>query len=142
METGLEPGDDNETKGEEIIEDQPVDDEPDLAEDSLSDLEMQPPIEKFDEGEDGILSTWVWLLAAVLLLGSALVVHRIRNSRSLIAQAEAKTIQASSAPAQDSDDKPAYPVPGLDSLLIIEGILSDGTQFRQAARSAATRSTS
>jgi len=132
VETGLEP-----------------DEEPDLAEESLSDLDILPPIEKFDdpadddihgqagdrdEDEDSNLLTWIWLFTSILLLATAFVVRRFRNSRSLIAEAEAKTIQASSPPAQDSDDKPAYPVPGLDSILVIEGILSDGTQFRQSCK--------
>jgi pSer/pThr/pTyr-binding forkhead associated (FHA) protein len=68
------------------------------------------------------------------LLGAAFVLHRIRNNRSLKGEAEDLAGQPSSPIAQDSDDEPAYPVPELDSLLVIEGILSDGTEIRQSCK--------
>jgi len=142
---------DEEINGEEIIDGKPVDDKPDLEEESLSELEVLPPIEKFndpaddamheetgaaarDEDEDSSLPAWAWLFASILLLGSAFVLHRIRNNKSLNAEAEIQAGQASSPVDQDIDDEPAYPVPGLDSLLVIEGILSDGTEFRQSCK--------
>jgi hypothetical protein len=143
VEAAVELADETETTNEE----------PDLEEESLSELEVLPPIEEFDdpadgamyeetgaearandEDEDSSLPAWAWLFAAILLLGSAFVLHRIRNGRSLYAEAEAQAGQPSSPIAQDSDDEPAYPVPGLDSLLVIEGILSDGTEFRQSCK--------
>ena len=142
VETGVEPTDETETTGEESIEDKPADDEPDLEEESLSELAVLPPIEEFgdpadaamDEAEDNGLPAWGWLLASFLLLGAAFVLHWIRNNRILQAEAEEQAGQTSSPIVQDSDDEPAYPVPELDSLLVIEGILSDGTKFRHSCK--------
>ncbi len=143
----VEQADETQTNAEEIIDGKPVDDEPDLEEESLSELDVLPPIEAFDdpadgdmheetgakdEDEDSGLPAWPWLFAAILLLGSAFVLHRIRNNGSLNAETAAQAGRPSSPIAPDSDDEPAYPVPELDSLLVIEGILSDGTEFKQS----------
>jgi hypothetical protein len=143
VEAEVEPADETETTDEETIA------EPDLEEESLSDLEVLPPFEEFDdsaddampeepeagdEGEDSGLPAWAWLFAAILLLGSAIVLHRIRNNRSLSVEAEAQGDEPPSPIAQGSDDEPAYPIPGLDSLLVIEGILTDGTKFRHECK--------
>ncbi|MCH8227770.1 MAG: FHA domain-containing protein [Proteobacteria bacterium] len=119
---------------DEINDGKPGDDEPDLEEESLSALDVLPPLEEIDEDadEDSGLPAWVWLLASIFLLVSAFILHRIRNNRSLNAQAQAG--QPSSALAPEGDEEPAYPVPGLDSLLVIEGILSDGTEFRHSCK--------
>ncbi len=145
QESEPEPADETETTDEKTNDDKPVDDEPDLEEESLSELEVLPPIEEFDdpadgamheesetgdESEDSGLPSWAWLFAAILLLGSAIVLHRIRNNRSLNVEAEAQGGRPPSPIAQDGDDELAYPIPELDSLLVIEGILSDGTKFR------------
>lgn len=151
--TGVELADETQTTGEESTDKEtndgkPVEGEPDLAEESLSKPDLLP-IKKFDDPADDAMHqdngardeveevssvpAWVWLFTTILLLGSAFVLHRIRNKRSLNAQAEAQTDQASSPIAGDSDDELAYPVPPVpDSLLVIEGILSDGTQLRQS----------
>ena len=142
LETGMEPADETESIDEESIEDLPAEGEPDLEEESLSELDVLPPIEEFDdpadgamdEDEDSGLPAWAWLLASVLLLGSAFVVHRIRQNRNLNVEAEAHAGQPSSPIAQDSEDEPAYPVPELDSLLVIEGVLSDGTEIRHSCK--------
>jgi hypothetical protein len=147
VETGVEPADEVETTDEEINDDTPVAGESDLEEESLSELVVLPPIEKFDdpdamqedaaarnEDEDSSLPAWIWLFAAIFLLGSGFVLHRIRNSGNLSAEAEAQTSQASPPSAQDNDDELTYPVPELDSLLVIEGILSDGTELRQSCK--------
>ncbi len=138
-----------ETSDESGRESEPVATGVELAEESLSKPDLLPPIKKFDDPADDAMHqdngardeveevssvpAWVWLFTTILLLGSAFVLHRIRNKRSLNAQAEAQTDQASSPIARDSDDELAYPVPPVpDSLLVIEGILSDGTQLRQS----------
>jgi len=145
QESGPEPADETEITDEETNDDKPVDDEADREEESLSELKVLPPIEELDdpadgalpeesdagdEGDDRNLPAWAWLFAAILLLGSAIVLHRIRNNRRLNVEAEAHGGRPPSPIAQDGDDELAYPVPGLDSLLVIEGILSDGTKFR------------
>ena len=142
LETRVEPADETESADEESIEDKPADGEPVLEEESLSELAVLPPIEEFDDSADGAkdgdedsgLPAWAWLLASVLLLGSAFVLHRIRKNGNLNGEAQGHADQLSSPIAQDSDDEPAYPVPELDSLLVIEGILSDGTEIRHSCK--------
>ncbi len=136
---------------EEINDDKPGDDEPGLEEESLSEPVVLPPIEEFDdpadgarheeaeakdnhEDEDSSLPAWIWWFAAIILLVLAFILHRIRNNRSVIAQAHALADQSPSPIAPEDDDELTYPVPGLDSLLLIEGILSDGTEFRQSCQ--------
>ena len=134
---------------EELNDDKPGDDEPDLEEESLSEPDVLPPVEEFDDPADGAmheeaeakdnhvdedssLPAWIWWFAAFILLVLAFILHRIHNNRSLNAQAQAG--QPSSMLVQEGEDEPAYPVPGLDSLLVIEGILSDGTEFRHSCQ--------
>jgi len=138
---------------DEINDVKPGEDEPDLEEESLSELDVLPPLEEFDDPADGAmheetgaetkddneeddssLPAWVWLFATILLLVSGFILHRIRNNRSSNAQAQAQAGQPTSALAPEGDEEPAYPVPGLDSLLVIEGILSDGTKFKQSCK--------
>jgi hypothetical protein len=110
-----------------------------------------PPVEEFDdpadgamheeaeakdnhENEDSSLPAWIWWFAAIILLVLAFILHRIYNNRSLNAQAHALADQPPSPIAPEDDDELTYPVPGLDSLLLIEGILSDGTEFSQSCQ--------
>lgn len=141
---------DEETKGEETDEDSPAEDELELEEEPLSELKVLPPIEEFNDPaddalleeneardeieEDSSLPAWAWLFAAIVLLGSGFVLHRIRNNKGANTETEPQAGHTSSPPVQDDDDELAYPAPGLDSLLVIEGILSDGTQFKQSCR--------
>ena len=147
VDTEVEAADETESTDEKSTEakpadSEPADGEPDLEEEPLSELTVLPPIEEFDDPVDGATDeneesgfpAWAWLLASALLLGSAFVLHRIRKNRNLNGEAEAHAGQPSSPVAQDSDDESAYPVPELDSLLVIEGILSDGTKFRQSCK--------
>ncbi len=133
--------------GETDTEENPAVTEPELEEESLSDLEVLPPLEEADDNvddaipedtaaentqEDSGLPVWTWLLAAVFLLGSAFALHWIRNNRKLSAANTVTDRQAPPSLDQDDDTKADYPVPGLDSLLVIEGILTDGTRFKHS----------
>ncbi len=152
VEIGVNLTDENET-GKVETNEHKTKDEPE--EELLWELDVLPPIEDFDdlandanhevigaeakddnavEDEDGGLPVWTWLLASFLLLASAWVLHRIRNIRSLNAETEAQVGQPSSPLAPEDNDELSYPAPGLDSLLVIEGILSDGTQVRQSCK--------
>ena len=138
---------------EEINGDKPGDDEPDPEEESLSEPDVLPSVEEFDdpadgamheeieaeaehdnEHEDSSLPAWVWSFATIILLVSAFFLYRFRNNRSLNAQAHALADQPPWPITPEDDDELTYPVPGLDSLLLIEGILSDGTEFRQSCQ--------
>ena len=150
VETGVNLTDENETGKVEPNEDKTID-EPE--EELLWELDVLPPIEDFDDLADGAkheeigaeakddnevddegLTVWAWLFSSFLLLASAFVLHRIRNTRSLNAEAEVQADHPSYPPAPEDDDELTYPAPGLDSLLVIEGILSDGTQIRQSCK--------
>ncbi len=147
-EPSVEPDNEIDKTDEEATDEEAADDEPALEEESLSELDVLPPIEKLADPEEiapleethaepgegdkeSGAPAWAWLLASILLLGSAFVLHRFRNKRNLHPEEEAHGDHASSAQLPDDEEEPAYPVPELDSLLIIEGILSDGTEFNQ-----------
>ena len=138
-----EPVDETETDVEESGEEVLIEEVGDLDEESLSDLEILPPIEDggspegdASQDEDSGIPAWAWLLIAVLLLGSAFVVHRYRNRQAPGAanESEASHGQASSQGSEETDDEPEFTSPGLDSLLQIEGILADGTEFRHRCK--------
>ncbi len=122
-------------------EENPTVAEPDLEEEALPELEVPPPPEEShtpedtktgSAQEDSGVPVWAWLLAAILLLGSAFALYWIRNNRNLNATHTATKKQAPPSPARDINTDEDYQVPGLDSLLVIEGILTDGTTFRQS----------
>jgi len=121
--------------------------EQDPDEESLSELEILPPIEDspdpeedaskaHSQEEDGGMPAWAWLLTAVLLLGSAYLVHRYRNKQAPGAAdgSAAPLGQTPSHGSGEGDDEPDFTSPGLDSLLQIEGILADGTEFRHSCK--------
>jgi hypothetical protein len=126
---------------DEVIEEKGLEEqEPD--EESLSELEILPPIEDssdpeddaskaHSQDEDGGMPAWAWLLTAVLLLGSAYVVHRYRKRQPPGAENGSAVPSGQSPPhgPGESDDEPDFTSPGLDSLLRIEGTLADGTKF-------------
>jgi hypothetical protein len=151
VEPELEPADESEKPDEEPGDDEAVKDEAVAEEESLSELDILPPIEipadssetdlpeestaePGDKDEENGISAWIWLLTSILLLGSAIVLHRFRNSRVLSTEEEARASQVPSPPLQDNEDGSEYLAPGLDSLLIIEGMLSDGTEFSQSSK--------
>lgn len=146
-ETPADPADVSGTSDEKTNEHEAVDDEQEPEEDALNDQELPPPMEKIADPEidlkhetpgdgDSNYRVWAWLFAVAFLLGSALVARRIRYSKSLNAEnnVEAPRESAPIPLEQATSQQPAYPSPGLDSLLIIEGILSDGTEFRRSCK--------
>ena len=76
------------------------------------------------------MPAWLWLLAAVLLIGAGLVLHRIRNSKtgSSTVAGNHPTIRQQ-APGGGEEIGPEYTAPGLDCHLRISGLLTDGTAF-------------
>lgn len=147
VEAGVEPAAGTETKVEEATEDNPIDDEPDLDEEASSEPDVPPPFEEFGDPADGAMDdatgamhenedsswpAWTGLIAAMLLLVAAFVVHRNRNNRGLNEETEAPVDPPSSGLAPDGPDEPTGPAPGMDSLLVIEGVLSDGTPLRHS----------
>ncbi len=130
---------DAESDDEEVGEDEPVPDE-----ESLAELDVLPPFEELTDhepeeavaagDEESSAPAWAWLLASVLLLGSAFALHKVRNRETRSQGEKTDADQTPPAQQQDNEDEPAFSAPGLDCLLIIDGILSDGTEFSQSCK--------
>jgi len=100
--------------------------EPIIPEEPLPD--SLPP---FDDKGSG-LGRWLWLLAALLLTGVGLVIHRIRKTvRQDLPDDSLATEEAANLdidPGNEPEDLP----PVLDNQLVLAGVLKDGTEFEDA----------
>ena len=110
-------------------QEQPVDEpQPDIL----------PPIENdvvvsSEEEEKSGAGGWLWLLAAVILIGSGFVLHRMRQVKKEDTADAADDEPADPGPALGiMEEEPVIPEPPLDSLLHIRGVLADGTAFEDS----------
>lgn len=107
----------------------------------LLDLETLPPHEDkipVDDSATPALSdssaieekekpAWPWLLAALLLIASGIVLHRIRASKSEEPVEESAQSPAAEWVSDGSDDEDSSDsAPGFDSCLVLSGQLTDG----------------
>jgi hypothetical protein len=70
---------------------------------------------------------WPWLLAALLLIASGIVLHRIRASKSEEPVEESAQSPAAEWVSDGSDDEDSSDsAPGFDSCLVLSGQLTDG----------------
>ena len=108
---------------------------PPYEEESMADASAQPAAPESPVIEQQGVPAWLWLLAAVLLIGAGLVLHRIRNSKAGDSTVEAKhpTVLDPSVGGEEEAD-PEYAAPGLDSHLRISGLLTDGTAFEASCK--------
>jgi hypothetical protein len=98
-------------------------------------IEVLPPIEKDftdspQEEEESGHRGWLWLVAAVVLFGLGFGLHLLRRARreeSTGGAEGAGTTPASALEAEEEEPVPSVPL--LDSLLLIHGVLADGTEF-------------
>jgi len=115
------------------------------TEETLEDLETLPPYEddsmlttESPPAEDTGMPTWLWLVAAVLLIGAGLVLHRIRSRTGNLTEETAQPDQAQPIVPDDQEVEPDYSTSGLasslDSRLVINGLLADGTAFETGCK--------
>jgi hypothetical protein len=144
-----EPQIEPEPESEPIIE-EPVAEELPIPEDSAEpEPEEERPIEEptpdvLPPIEDDVVyspeaeeetgaSGWLWLLAAAILIGSGFVLHRLRGTKKEDNTAETEGTAADPEPALVTlEEEPSAPEPLLDSLLLIQGVLADGTTFEES----------
>jgi hypothetical protein len=135
-----EPAVEEDIVEEEVApEDQLVAEQEPPPEDPLIDVveefqgDILPPLE---QGSDGLESPvdleesvrWPWLLAALILFGLGFILHRLRQGGSVKPTVESADETSQSIPIlQDNEEESGLPVPALDSLLRIHGVLADGT---------------
>jgi hypothetical protein len=97
--------------------------------------EILPPVEQ-DAGDDGAArdengtGNWPWLLAALVLFGAGFILHRLRRSgREENSDAAGHVAAVLPPELQDGEDKPDLAHTALDSLLVVRGVLADGSGF-------------
>jgi len=77
---------------------------------------------------------WLWLVAAVLLIGAGLVLHRIRSRTGNLTEQTVQPDQAQPTVPDDQEVEPDYSTPSLDSRLVINGLLVDGIAFETGCK--------
>ena len=134
---------------EPIVEEPVVEEEPIAEESPEAELEEQPPLEELPPVilppiEDDVVASpeveedtgaggWLWLLAAVILIGSGFVLHRLRQARKEDSPIETEDAAVNPEPVPDiMDEEPSASPPPLDSRLTIHGVLADGTAFEES----------
>jgi hypothetical protein len=112
---------------------QEPDPEPELELDTLPPFEKdiaQPPPE-----EAPASSGWPWIIAALVLIGLGLILHWFRRAQRTGVD-ETTLESGSDIPVSDAGENETIEEPGtpdaLDSLLVVEGVLSDGADFRES----------
>ena len=122
---------------EEPVE-EPALEEEDTATEPAEELliEILPPLEgvKEDsteaaEDEENSTSGWLWLLAAAILIGLGFVTHRLRSARQEEPAAETTPEETAAVAEPGSEEIAAPPITKLESVLILTGMLPDGTTF-------------
>lgn len=99
-------------------------------------IDILPPFENEESTgaaveEEGRMSGWLWLLAAVTLIALGFVTHRLRSSaRDIIAEEDDPDPGAVTEPGDEEVMAPA--AIEMDSLLVLNGVLADGTAFEDS----------
>ena len=127
-----------EDSSEAVPEEEPLPEEPLEMEEEEPPPVILPPIEDDvvaspEPEEETSAGGWLWLLAAIILIGSGFVLHRLRQANNGETAAETGSAVADPEPAVDTlEEEPSAPEPLLDSLLLIHGVLADGTAFEES----------
>lgn len=116
------------------------------AEENLEEMETLPPYEDDsipateDEtaqgppAEDEGMPAWLWLAAAILLIGAGLVLHRIRSRTGILAEDTDQPDKADSTAPDQREAEPAYDASSLESRLLIHGHMADGAEFEASCK--------
>ena len=127
-----------------VVEEEPiVEDSPEAEPEEEPPLEELPPVILPPIEDDVIASPeveeetgaggWLWLLAAVILIGSGFVLHRLRQAKKEDSAVETEDADVDPEPVPDiMEEEPSASPPLLDSLLTIHGVLADGTAFEES----------
>ena len=146
-----------EPEPEPVIEEPLAEEEPVAEDSSEAAPEEEPPLEEpleMEEEEpppvilppieDDVVASpepeeetstggWLWLLAAIILISSGFVLHRLRGAKKEDSVADSEGTDADPVPAVDTlEEEPSAPEPLLDHLLLIQGVLADGTAFEES----------
>lgn len=96
-----------------------------------------PPLEQDEDnietsGEKAGPGKWPWLIAALILIGLGLVLHRLRRSGAGPSgdATESRTQGPGTGFQDEAETEAPPPLPG--SLLLIRGVLADGTPFEDS----------
>jgi len=132
-----EPEPEDETPGDLVGEDETGSDELPENQEEEQPVIILPPIETDnivpgEPEETTAPRKWAWLLAALIFFGLGLLLHRIRQSRQSGSGSvtETERTEATSLPDKEEESEPSQQLPG--SLLLIRGILPDGTSFEDS----------
>jgi len=118
-------------------EEEPGIEQPLTSEEEALPGDILPPVEQdaseaLRVGDGSSTGAWPWLLAALVLFGLGYFLHRLRRSRRGEADSDPAANPASGSlaalPDAEEDPDPAHPAV-LDSLLLLRGVLADGTGF-------------
>ncbi len=104
-------------------------DEEELVPETLPPVE-QDAVQDGNAGEKDDAGNWPWLLAALVLFGLGFVLHRLRRSSrgetgSVAGSAVTESIPGLQGGEDETDIANALP----DSLLVVRGVLADGSGF-------------
>ena len=127
-----------EDSSEAAPEEEPLLEEPLEMEEEEPPPVILPPIEDDvvaspEPEEETSAGGWLWLLAAIILIGSGFALHRLRQPNKEETAAETGSSAADPEPAVDTlEEEPSAPEPLLDHLLLIQGVLADGTAFEES----------
>ena len=116
------------------------------AEESLEEMETLPPYEndstptaepvaaQSPPAEDDGMPAWLWLAAAMLLIGAGLVLHRIRSRTEILTKDTDQPDKTDSTAPDQQEAEPAYNASILESRLLIHGHMADGSEFEASCR--------
>jgi hypothetical protein len=125
---------------EPVAEEQDSEQQADIQQDEQAPLETEilPPFEKDfaqkpQEDEESGRSGWMWLLAAIILIGLGFGLHRLRQDKNVDTGAEPESTGTDTEHDVDTlEEESSAPEPLLESLLLIRGELADGTAFEDS----------
>jgi len=136
-----EPSLEEEPAKEPAREEDPEAAEPPPAPDEeLLEIDLLPPFEddsmEVPEPEEETRSGgWLWLIVALVSFALGLFLHRVRQTRleeTTKGTEDAVMKTSIAAPKESEEDGDTAALSSLDSLLVIKGVLSDGTPFEDS----------